>query len=315
MAMTPTAQLSRNAGPSCGFDVLMRAQRWVPAWLLRPVLKAGTWVAVARMPEQRRYSREFLSFVLGRPATLVDVWRHFFEFLELLMLRLRFADGGAANCALGPEEARDFEDLVQSGEPALFGTFHFGHSDLLGFLLGARGRRVAMIRLRVQNSPDLEQFSRQLGQWVSFIWVNEPGNLLYAVKSAIEGGHSIAMQCDRPEYSAKTEGFEFLGARRAFPFTIYHLACLFVRPVIFCLGLPDGRGGTRVVASPVFRPDAGSREENFRRARLHFQAVLTRLEGLVRQYPILWFNFRPLNPIVGPSERLAATQTAAVGRS
>lgn len=313
--MSSPVQLSRTAGPSWGFAFLAGAQRWVPDWLLRPALKAGTWVAVARMPAQRRYSREFLSFVLGRPAGLRDVWRHFFAFLELMMMRLRLAGGGASNCALAPGEGREFEDLLESGEPALFGTFHFGHSDLLGFLLGARRRRVAMIRLRVENSPDLEQFSRQFGRWVSFIWVNEPANLLFAVKTAIDEGASLAMQCDRPEYAARNEDFEFLGERRMFPFTIYHLACLFNLPVVFCLGLPDGRGGTSVLALPVFRPDGGTREDNLQRARDHFQAVLTRLEGLVRRYPVLWFNFRPLNPVAGPSRRLSATPPVAAGRS
>src|SRR6185436_5464881 len=107
---------------------------------------------VARMPVQRRYSREYLNVVLGRPVRLLDVWRHFYSFLDLLMLRLQVADGGRFHGSLAPESAEDFEALIKSGEPALFGTFHFGHSDLLGFLLTTRGRRVSMIRLQVGNS-------------------------------------------------------------------------------------------------------------------------------------------------------------------
>jgi len=225
------------------------------------------------------------------------VWRHFFSYLETFMFRLRIAGEGPTPCVLERENAADFEALMESGEPALFGTFHFGHSDLLGFLLGARGRQLAMIRLRIGNSSDTEKFEQTFGRWVSFIWVNDPDNLLFALKSALESGRSLAMQCDRFEYSARTEAFEFLGARRIFPFTIYHLAVTFARPVIFCLGLPDGDGATRVVASPLFRPDAATREENLARAREHFQAVLRQLEALVRQQPLLWFNFHPLNPV------------------
>jgi predicted LPLAT superfamily acyltransferase len=294
--MSETAQLTRNAGPSWGFAFLSRAQRIAPLWLLRPGLAIGTWVAVARMPVQRRYSREYLGVVLGRPARLREVWQHFYAFLELLLLRLRVADGGAFRGSLVPETADDFEALIKTGEPALFGTFHFGHSDLLGFLLTTRGRQVSMVRLQVGNSPEMDRFAQKFAGSVSFIWINDPQNMLFALKGALESGESIAMHCDRVEFTAKTEAFEFLGARRLFPFTIYHLAAIFRRPVMFCLGLPDGNGGTRVRALPLFRPDAATRAENLQRGREHFQTVLAELETLVRQYPMLWFNFLPLNP-------------------
>jgi predicted LPLAT superfamily acyltransferase len=304
----------RNPGPTWGYAFLTRAQRVVPRWLLRVPLMIGTWVAVVRLPAQRAQSRLFLSTVLGRPAGWVDVWRHFFTYLDFLLLRLRAASGAAVPCRLAPENAGDFEALIQSGEPALFGTFHFGHSDLLGFLLASRGRRVAMVRLRVGNSADTAMLEAQFGKTVSFIWVNEPENLLFAMKAAIERGDSLAMQCDRL-FSSRTESFDFFGARRIFPFAIYHLAILFHRPVIFCLGFPEGRTGTRVVASPVFRPDPRlSREQNLAGARAHFQRELTQLEGFARQYPHLWFNFLPLNP-VAPVDRAAipATPPASTG--
>lgn len=298
VAMTLLPKLPRNPGPLWGFRFLLWIQRR-PRWFVRPLLKAGTWVAVALMPVQRGHSRAFFACVRGRPATLLEVWRHFFCYLEFLILRLQVATGVVpARCVLDRENAAGFEALIESHEPALFGTFHFGHSDLLGFALATRGRRVAMIRLRMSNAEDTEMLERTFGSFVTFIWVNEPEKLLFAMKGAIERGESLAMQCDRL-YSAKTEPFRFLGATRLFPFTIYHLAILFQRPVMFCFGVPDGEGGTRVYPSPLFRGDpALSREENFVRARVHFQEVLTRLESLVRQHPTLWFNFIPLNPEV-----------------
>jgi predicted LPLAT superfamily acyltransferase len=295
--MSVTPDRLRNPGPTWGFRFLQGFQR-LPRPFTRGPLMLGTWVAVAAMRRQRGHSRDFFARLRGRPATLLDVWRHFFTYLDFLLLRLRVAGGEPPRCTLDPENAADFEALMQSADPALFGTFHFGHSDLIGFALANRGRRVAMIRLRVTNSEDTQMLERQFGGAVSFIWVNDPENLLFTMKAAIERGDSLAMQCDRL-YSSRAEAFEFLGARRQFPFTIYHLAVMFGRPVVFCVGLPDGRGGTRILSWPVFRPDAATdREENFRRARVHFQAVLTRLETLVRQHPTHWFNFLPLNPEV-----------------
>jgi lauroyl/myristoyl acyltransferase len=189
---------------------------------------------------------------------------------------------------------------VRSEEPVFFGTFHFGASDLLGFLLSDHGRRVSIVRLRVANSDDVRLLGNRYGGQVSILWANDPGGLLFELKATIESGASIAMQCDRIEPGAKVEPFLFLGERRRFPFSIYHLAILFGRPVMFCVAVPHPRNNElRVFASPVFRPDpALGRTENLPAARRHFQAVLTEFEQLVREYPLLWFNFLPLNPVV-----------------
>jgi predicted LPLAT superfamily acyltransferase len=300
MSVSSSLTLPRNLGPSWGCGFLLWAVRWWPRWFFRPLLKAGTWIALAFMPVQRAHSRAYLAVVLGRPARLVEVWRHFFAFTDFLVLKLRAGRGLVVGCHLADENATAFNTLERSGRPALFGTFHFGGSDLLGYLLGARGRRVSMIRLRVGNSPDTRLLGERFGGQVSFLWINDPAELLFRLKAAIEAGDSLALKCDRLEFSARNEPFDFLGARRMFPFTIYHLALLFGRPVVFCLAVPDGsETGLRVLASPVFTPDpAAGRAANLCAARQHFQAVLAQLESLVRAHPFLWFNFLPLNPEV-----------------
>jgi len=296
--MNTSSTVRRNPGPSWGFDFLLWAERWWPRWFFRPMLMVGTWVGVAFLPGQRAHSRAYLAVVLGRPARLVDVWRHFFALADSLMLMLRAGRGATVRCTLEPENAATFETLVRSDRPALFGTFHFGGSDLLGYLLSERGRRVTIIRLRVGNSTDTRLLGQRYAGRVSFLWINDPASLLFDLKAAIEAGESLALKCDRMEFSAKTEPFHFLGAPRLFPFTIYHLAILFDRPVVFCTAVPgDAELELRIFASPVFTPDpTASREANAAAARLHFQAVLTQLDVLVRQHPYLWFNFLPLNP-------------------
>lgn len=300
--MNPSTTLQRNPGPSWGYSFLSWAERWWPRWFFRPMLMVGTWIGLAFMPVQRAHSRAYLAVVLGRAPGLGDVWRHFFAFTNVLMLSLRAGRGAPLHCTLVPENAAAFEALVGSGRPALFGTFHFGGSDLLGYLLGERGRHVSIIRLRVGNSRDTGLLGRRFSGHVSFLWINDPTSLLFDLKAALEAGESLALKCDRLEFSAKSEPFQFLGARRQFPFTIYHLAILFDRPVVFCTAVPvGGEEELRVFASPVYTPDpAADREANTQAARGHFQAVLAQLETLVRQHPFLWFNFLPLNPEVPP---------------
>jgi predicted LPLAT superfamily acyltransferase len=297
--MNPHAQLSRNPGPAWGFTFLQQAERWTPWPVFRAAVGLGAWAAVALMPQQRKCSREYLVAVLGRPPRATEVWRHFFTYAQFLLIKLRVARGVAHGGRFDPAHAGDFEAVMNQGQPAFFGSFHFGQSDLLGYLLGRRFQRpVFMVRLKMGNATDTRLLGRLFGRWVSFIWVDKPENLLFALKDAVASGGSLAMQCDRLEFTSKTEAFEFLGARRMFPFTIYHLALLFDRPVIFCTGIPGAtRDETVLQSSVTFRPDpALGRAANLQRAREHFQGVLADLETLVRQHPMLWFNFLPLNP-------------------
>lgn len=293
-------QLYRNPGPSWGFGFLLWAEQWWPRWLFRTGLMAGTWVGLAFMPQQRAHSRDYLAVVLGRPATLVEAWRHFFALAESLVFSLRAGRGAPVNCDMDRTNAADFEALLESRRPALYGTFHFGASDLLGYLLGERGLNITIIRLQVDNSTDTRLLGERFGGHVSFLWINDPSRLFFDLKAALDSGRSLALKCDRLEFSAKAEPFQFLGAPRLFPFTIYHLAILFDRPVVFCIAVQDGRElALRVFSSPVFRPDPSiDRAANTSAARQHFQAVLANLETMIRANPFLWFNFLPLNPEV-----------------
>jgi predicted LPLAT superfamily acyltransferase len=298
--MTPPPIARRNPGPEWGYRFLLWAERWWPRWFFEPILMAGTWVGLAFMPAQRAASRAYLTLMLGRPPRLVEVWQHFYTFTDFLILKLRTGRGLPLHCTLAPENRAEFEALAGSNRPALFGTFHLGWSDLLGYLLSDWGRRVSVLRTRVGNSDDTRLLGeRYAGKGVSFIWVNDPANFLFELKDALQAGESLALKCDRLDFSARTGVFDFLGARRVFPFTIYFLAVLFDRPVVFCLGLPGAeRDALRVIASPVFTPDpALSRQENLAVAHRHFQAVLVQLETELRRQPYLWFNFLPLNPV------------------
>lgn len=289
---------AQNPGPSWGYRFLRACDRLLPHAVFRPLRIGGVWIAVAAMPAQRRHSREYLAAVLGRMPRLRDVFRHFLAFEETLMLRLRVTNGRSHACKFSPD-ATGFRSWMDQSFPALLGTFHIGDSDLLGFLVSERAqRRLSLVRLRVGNSHDTDRLHERFRKWVRIIWINDPADLLFALKESAEDSDGIALQCDRLEFSARSESFDFLGARRRFPFTIYHLALILGRPVIMSVGVPNPDGeGSVLHDSPVFAPQYDEpREAALARAREHFQAFLHQVEKLLRANPYLWFNFIPLNP-------------------
>lgn len=287
----------RNPGPSWGYRFIVWCDGCLPEFLFKPLRAAGTAVAILAMPRQRRHSREYLAHVLPHPPRFRDVFRHFFAFTEFLLLRLRVGRGRPHRGRL-VDRSGDFADFLDRSRPALLGSFHIGHSDLLGFLLARRdAHRIVMVRQRVGNSHDVDLLLKQCGDSLRIIWVNEAENLLFALKDAAAGREALALKCDRIEHTAKTEAFSFLGARRQFPVTIYHLALIFDRPVIFSVGLPGADGETIVYDTPAWQPDHSlNKAANLAAARVHFQAFLNRVEALLREHPYQWFNYIPLNP-------------------
>jgi predicted LPLAT superfamily acyltransferase len=275
----------------------MWAKHVCPTWLYQPSLKIGVFIAVCCMPSQRLYSREYLEIVLQRKATLRDCCTHFLRLTESLVYKLQvgrdpsivdfhFSDRG---------DPGGFMRLVESEEPALFGTFHVGHSDLLGCMLANFGRKIRMVRERVGNAYDLEMLERIFGDSVEFVWINEGESMLFALKSVADDGVSLALQCDREEHGSRHKVFDFLGARRRFPVTIYHLAFLFNMPVAFSFAVPLQNGQTEVVCSEVFVPQGDHKRDVLEAGYKHFQGVLTMLEAVLYQHPYAWFNFLPLN--------------------
>lgn len=296
----------RNPGPSWGYQFLRIADKITPEFIYRPMRAFGTLVAMTGMPEQRRHSRDYLRLILGREPRFTEVFRHFFAFEEALMLKLRVANGRLILCRYGQGEA-SFRRWMEEGGPVLLGSFHFGVSDMQGFQIATTHRRpIHIVRRKVGNSHDTERLRQQFGDLIKFIWVNDPQEMLFALKDAAATDEAIAMKCDRLDGSMRSEVFRFLGARRRFPFTIYHLAFLFRRPVLLSVGVRSGTNGTIVHSSPCFEPVEGeTRAAAMARARVHFQGFLDMVEGLLREDPYRWFNFIPLNPEVRDPEEAA----------
>jgi len=249
------------------------------------------------MPAQRRYSREYLEVVLGRKVRFRDCFDHFLALTDSLVYKLQIGrNPGIADFKLiGKGEGEAFIELVKSDRQALFGTFHVGHSDLLGCVLSSFDRRIRMVRERVGNAHDLEVLERIFGDSVEFVWINEGDSMLFALKSVADDGVSLALQCDREEHGSRHKVFDFLGARRRFPVTIYHLAFLFKMPVSFSFAIPINEKTTEVICGDVFEPVGETKREVLEAGYAHFQGVLTMLEEVLYEHPFVWFNFIPLN--------------------
>jgi predicted LPLAT superfamily acyltransferase len=283
-----------NPGPSWGYAFLSFTGKYLPDKLFYFLLGIGTAVGLVLMPKQRGYSREYLNLIFKRPSTRIEQWRHFFALTKSLIKKLRVGDGCQTDFTYHPEfPTGDFQTLMTSATPAILGTFHMGHCDLLGCMLSNFSQKVAMVRLKMDNSKDTEFLEKQFGNSIHFLWINEPEEFLFALKNALETEFTLALQCDRPEFSQRSEVFDFLNSKRLFPITIYQLAYLFKRPVAFAFACDaKDKDKIQVIPSAVFHP-LSDRKENEKAGIEHFKSVLKIVETILKEHPYIWFNFLP----------------------
>ena len=303
-ATSTRASPRRNPGPSWGYLFLRATDILLPEFINKPLRALGTFIAMLFMPAQRRHSRAYLSLVLPRPPTWRDTFRHFFAFEETLMIKLRLLNGKPHRTIYAPDSPTDLQRWLENGGGALIGSFHIGVSDMQGFQLGAYNdkHRIHVLRERVGNAHDTDKLAQKFGAHLRFIWVNtpDPGEMVIALKdAAADPAASIILKCDRIEHRARTAPFEFLGARRHFPITIYLLAAIFKRPVILSIGIPSATDPqlATLYSSPRLdiSPDE-TRASILARGRNHFQDFLRVVETQLRANPYQWFNFLPMNP-------------------
>ncbi len=286
-----SAEEKRNPGPAGGYHLIVFFRKALPEFIFSILVGIGSLIAVLCMGRQRRASRDYLSLVLQRTPSFSDVWRHFDTFARTLVFRLEV--GATRNPKLKPPqwEGEAFMALARSGTPALYGSFHIGCSDLMGYALSEGFCKVYMVRLKVGNSHDTERF-RKAYHGVHMLWTNHPDELTIGIHRAVGEGASLAMLCDRPEFSSRSAEFDFLGQRVEFPVTIYHLSALYRMPVSFCFCIFTG-SCVETFATEIFHPEGGRREV-LAAGHRHFQRVLGRVESLLEEYPYQWFNFEAL---------------------
>jgi len=98
---------------------------------------------------------------------------------------------------------------LENGGAAIIGSFHIGVSDMQGTQFGAYDKhRIHILRERVGNSRGTDKLAEKFGARLRFIWGNDPGEMIFALKdAAADPVASIVLKCDRIEHRARTAVF------------------------------------------------------------------------------------------------------------
>jgi predicted LPLAT superfamily acyltransferase len=247
-------------------------------------------------PAARRASRVYLARALGRPATLMDVLRHFHAFAATVHDRAFLLNDRFDQFDIDIESADEVDRALAAGPGAFLVGAHFGSFEVLRAVTrsaAADGRRydVTMVMYE-ENAKRINAALAALnpGAVPRIIGLGRPEAML-EVQQALDEGQLVGFLADRTLAQQPTLAVPFLGAPAPFPLGAFRLAALLRRRVLLMQGIYLGGNRYRVRFAPIAdfsAMAAGGRDAAVQDAVRRYAAAL---EQACRAHPYNWFNF------------------------
>ncbi len=279
---------------------------------VRPILWPIVFYFLLTATAATRASRQFLTRVWGRPATLRDSARHMHSFASTILDRVYLISGRHKMLHVRVQGLEIAEQYGHRPGGCLLVGSHLGSFEVLRALGvnegGQTGVRVKMLMRRGHNEM-ITRLLEALNPDIQQHMIDTSGgdaDTALTIRDALAEGCMVSLLGDRINSEAeKTARVRFLGGTANFPLGWLLLAAVTQVPVLLCFGLY--RGGKRYdihfeLLSERIVLDRKNRE---REAAAWAQRYAERLEHYARSAPYNWFNFYDFwNE--APSELLAA---------
>ncbi len=285
------------AQPERGGALLARAAIFLArrgGWALGRALTlpATAWFLLTSA-RARSASRDYLGRVLGRPAGLGDVVRHFDNFACAVLDRVLLLSGHRGAYRIETQGLEEMLAVLARGRGCILLGAHLGSFEVLRSLaqsapvpvwaLMYRRNAGAMTRLLDQLSPGLRRQVLEIGDTASMIQARE----------CIERGEIVGILADRSPPGHRVMPAPFLGAPAQFPSGPFILAATLGAPVFLFHGVRTGPRRYQVGFEPFADQVVLHRATRAADLRAYIHRYAAALERRCRAHPLNWFNFFP----------------------
>jgi predicted LPLAT superfamily acyltransferase len=247
---------------------------------------------LASSRQARAASRDYLRRVLGRPARLVDVARHYLTFAKTLHDRVYFLAGRTREYEIEHHGLEVLEGTLSKGRGCVLLGAHLGSFEVLR-VIGSLERKLPVnVLLYPDNATNAETVAAELCPELKrrVIPLGRPDTLL-RVRECIERGEIVGMLGDRTLKSDKTVRCDFLGAPASFAQGPLLLAAILKAPVVLFFGLYLGGRRYAIHFEPFAEELDIARQDRGAQLQPWVRRYAARLEHYCRLAPYNWFNF------------------------
>lgn len=257
------------------------------------LLPVTAYFMLRRGPE-RRASRAYLTRVLDRSPSWLEVARHFYTFAGVTLDRVFFLKGHLQRFDTRLIGLEDLHRAMELGRGVLLVGAHVGSFDALRAMSTLRPDVTVQVVLDAEHSPALSAVLKQLNPKMAAGMINprQDGTaVVLEIGAALNYGALVTMLGDRGRPGNQTARVNFLGGRADFPTAPWQIAAALKVPVVMCAGLY--RGGSRYDLHFAMLTEQLNTDRSRRQQQLLvvIQDFADRLAALVRSAPYNWFNF------------------------
>ena len=271
-----------------GSRSLMAALAWVTLTLGRAFgrlfLPPIALYFVAFGPRARAASAAYLARILGRPARLAEIYRHFHTFATTIHDRVLLLAGRTDVFDVSVDGAQGFDAAVAEGRGCILLSAHLGSFEVLRSV-GAtrRSLRIRMV-METANAVRIQSVFGRI-QPASADWIIPMGSptALLRAKEALERGEVVGILADRVWHHERATTQPLLGASARFPLGAFRVAAALGAPVVLGVGLYRDGNRYDVHFERLDRPGDT--------AATLLARYVARLEHYCRFAPYNWFNF------------------------
>jgi predicted LPLAT superfamily acyltransferase len=279
---------------------------WFAIWLIRNIGRYGgrtvarlllypiTLYFLLRRGPERRASRAYLTRVLQRPATLLDVARHIHTFAATILDRVFLLSGQLHRFAVGIEGLESLHAYLDAGR----GVKKIGTHLRSYYVLRVQSRYRPDVTVRVVldkgHNPAMTQLLDALNPDIAATVIDAAQDgpaIVLAIQQAIADGHLVALLVDRAGPGEAARDAPFLGQDAPFPSAPWLIAAVLGVPVLLAFGLYRGGNRYDLVFEPFSEGERVPRGQRAQQMALLIRRYAARLEHHARHAPYNWFNF------------------------
>lgn len=268
----------------------LRVGRPVGRFFLYPI--SAYFLLVLR--GSRAASKSYLERVLGRKATLADIYHHYHVFASTVLDRLFLLANRYRNYEFefyydGVQRQKSIADLHSA---SVFIGSHFGSFEVMRVLAAdLKGGNISLL----MNQENAQKTSNVLDAYANGdrfkIIELGPIDSLIEAKENVQKGGILSVLADRTGEDDRLIELPFLGGRAEFSLGPFLLARVLKLPIILFFGVYIGNKKYRLYFETVPEVKDYARDDRDLIATQWLTLYVSRLEYYCRKYPFNWFNF------------------------
>lgn len=276
--------------------LMLRIMSWISLRLGRRVARSVLYLIalyfVLFAPDSRRASLNYLPRALGRPATWIDLYRHFFCFAATIHDRIYLINRRYDLFDIDIQGQENIRPIIDEGKGVFLMGAHLGSFEVMR----AIGRQVPGLRVAmVMHQDNAQKINTMLGAInpeasMDVIPLGHIDSMLQ-VQERLDDGMLVGMLSDRTLGNEPMAQINLLGTSAGLPFGPFRMAALLRRPVVFMVGLYMGGNRYQVhfeTLADFSDVPQGQRDQAVEMAIARYTELLNRYTRLA---PYNWFNF------------------------